>query len=159
MGIEIERKFLVHKPIWSNVVKPKGEYYRQGYLLTDPEKTIRVRVTDSTAFLTIKGKSNTLSRPEFEYEIPKAEANELLNLFAKNIIEKRRYKLRMENKWWEVDEFFGDNEGLLMAEIELGSETEEVVFPEWIGKEVTQDRRYYNSNLSLEPYKNWKHTI
>lgn len=155
MDIEIERKYLVHKEKWAKLDKPKGIFFRQGYLLPDPQKTIRVRLTEKTGFLTIKGLSVKASRPEFEYEIPKDEAKELLDAFAITEIEKTRYEITFNNKLWEVDEFSGDNKGLIIAEIELKSETEQFDLPIWVGAEVTDDGRYYNSNLSLHPFKNW----
>lgn len=156
MGKEIERKYLVNHNLWQNMQKPKGEFYRQGYLLTDPNKTVRVRQTIGKGFLTIKGLSVGATRPEFEYEIPVEDAKELLDKFSISELTKTRYKIIFENKVWEVDEFSGDNIGLIVAEIELTSEDESLVIPAWIDKEVTGQEKYYNSNLTLEPYKNWK---
>lgn len=156
MPIEIERKYLVHPEKWKNLQKPKGEIYRQGYLLTDPHKTIRIRKTDEKGFITIKGISVGAKRQEFEYEIPKSEAEELLNQFAVSELSKIRYKIVFENYLWEVDEFSGDNEGLIVAEIELSDEQETFKIPEWIATEVTEDERYFNSNLTVNPFKNWK---
>ena len=156
MGIEIERKFLVKQEIWAQLEKPDGEFYRQGYLLTDPTKTIRVRQTSEKGFLTIKGISVGASRAEFEYEIPHGEAKELLDQFSVSELSKIRYKILFENKLWEVDEFLGENEGLMVAEIELQSEDETFCIPDWIGQEVTGEEKYYNSNLTLLPFKNWK---
>lgn len=156
MGIEIERKFLVKKEQWKKVDKTSGELYRQGYLLTDPTKTIRVRQTNDKGFLTIKGISVGASRAEFEYEIPWKEAEELLNQFAVSELSKIRYKILFEKKLWEIDEFLGDNEGLIVAEIELKSEDETFSLPDWIDVEVTDEEKYYNSNLTQNPYKNWK---
>src|SRR5436190_1509449 len=136
MGVEIERKYLIHKDLWHSIDKGKGEYLRQGYISTDPSKTIRVRVTDSKGFLTIKGSTKGISRLEFEYEIPREEAIELLNHFTSSSIEKIRYKISHIGKVWEADEFKGENEGLLLAEIELSSATETFEIPRWIGKEV-----------------------
>ena len=155
MGIEIERKYLIKKDLWSSVDKGKGIYYKQGYLLTDPNKTIRVRISDRNAFLTIKGSSKGASRLEFEYEIPLKDAQELLDAFSTSSISKIRYEVEYSGKIWEVDEFLEDNQGLIVAEIELESETESFKVPEWIGKEVTEDIKYYNSNLSLKPFKTW----
>ncbi len=155
MGIEIERKFLVHETEWENVRKPEGEFYRQGYLLSDPAKTIRVRQTPTKGFLTIKGISVGASRPEFEYEISFAEAGDLLDEFTKISLSKIRYKIRFGNHLWEVDEFLGENEGLLIAEIELAKEDEKFSLPSWIGQEVTGEQQYYNSNLISSPFKNW----
>ena len=156
MGIEIERKFLVKQEIWAQLEKPDGEFYRQGYLLTDPTKTIRVRQTSEKGFLTIKGISVGASRAEFEYEIPHEEAKDLLDQFSVSELSKIRYKILFENKLWEVDEFLGENEGLMVAEIELQSEDENFALPDWIDREVTSEEKYYNSNLTLNPYKEWK---
>lgn len=155
MGLEIERKFLVNQETWQESEKPKGHFYRQGYILTDPNKTIRVRVTDTKSFLTIKGLSVGASRPEFEYEIPKNEAEQLLDMFAVSDLTKYRYKVMFEQKLWEVDVFLGKNEGLIVAEIELSSEDETFSLPDWAEKEVTGEERYYNSNLSNKPFKSW----
>ncbi|MBP6732337.1 MAG: CYTH domain-containing protein [Chitinophagales bacterium] len=155
MPLEIERKFLVDKAKWLALDKPKPAFFRQGYLLTDPLKTIRVRQTDDAGFITIKGLSVGATREEFEYKIPKAEAGELLDKFAVAGLTKHRYKIEFKNKLWEVDEFLGDNQGLIVAEIELVSETEKFELPDWITREVTAEQKYYNSNLSVNPFKNW----
>lgn len=155
MGQEIERKYLVDKNKWNQIDKPSGLLYRQGYLLTDPNKTIRVRQTTDKAFLTIKGLSIGATRPEYEYEIPFDEAEELLDNFSISELSKIRYKILFDNKVWEVDEFLGDNIGLIVAEIELTSEDENFGIPAWVDKEVTGQEKYYNSNLTIEPYKNW----
>lgn len=155
MALEIERKYLVHQDQWDNFDKPTGQLYRQGYILKDPNKTIRVRVTDTNAYLTIKGASVGATRTEFEYEIPKEEAIELLDNFAVSELSKIRYKILHTEKLWEVDVFLGTNEGLIVAEIELLSEDEAYEIPEWISVEVTGDNKYYNSNLSVNPFKNW----
>jgi adenylate cyclase len=155
MGVEIERKFLVKPDLWQNVPKPEGKYLRQGYLVTDPEKTIRVRVKEDSGYLTIKGKSEGATRDEFEYPIPKADAEELLDKFAGVCIAKIRYEIPVAGKLWEIDEFRGENEGLLVAEIELTDEAENFTLPEWAGAEVTGDLKYYNSRLTQFPYKNW----
>ena len=155
MPLEIERKYLVNKEKWSETDKPIGQFFRQGYLLTDPNKTIRVRVTDTKSYLTIKGLSTGATRPEFEYEIPKDEAEQLLDMFAIADLTKIRYKVLFNEKLWEVDVFLGDNEGLIVAEIELKSEEEAFDLPIWAEKEVTEEDKYYNSALSVLPYKNW----
>ena len=124
--------------------------------MTDPNKTIRVRQTNEKGFLTIKGLSVGATRPEFEYEIPLNEANELLDRFSISELSKIRYIIEFQNKVWEVDEFLGENEGLIVAEIELESETEIFHNPEWIDKEVTGYEKYYNSNLTIQPFKNWR---
>lgn len=159
MGQEIERKYLVEKDKWQTFVKPKGELYRQGYIQTDPQKTIRVRLTPKNAFLTIKGLSIGATRAEYEYEIPIAEAEELLDSFSVSELSKIRYKINSNNKVWEVDEFLGDNAGLIVAEIELLSEDERFELPEWIEKEVTGEEQYYNSNLTIKPFKEWTNNI
>ena len=156
MGIEIERKFLMNPEKWEHLEKPLGEFYRQGYLLTDPTKTIRVRQTSEQGFLTIKGISVGATRKEYEYEIPLEEAKELLDQFSVAELSKIRYKISIGNHVWEVDEFSGKNAGLIVAEIELTSEDEDFEIPDWIGREVTGAEKYYNSNLVTEPYENWK---
>lgn len=156
MGIEIERKFLMNPEKWEHLEKPVGEFYRQGYLLTEPTKTIRVRQTSEQGFLTIKGISVGSTRKEYEYEIPLEEAKELLDQFAVAELSKIRYKISIGNHVWEVDEFSGKNDGLIVAEIELTSEDEHFEIPDWIGREVTGEEKYYNSNLVLEPYETWK---
>jgi adenylate cyclase len=156
MGLEIERKFLVNIEKWNNIEKPDKNYYRQGYLLTDPNKTIRVRQTGDKGYLTIKGLSVGAIRPEFEYEIPKEDARQLLDSFAECILTKIRYKIFFNGKIWEVDEFLDENLGLVVAEIELESETEQFELPDWISLEVTGEDKYYNSNIAVNPFKNWK---
>lgn len=153
MGMEIERKFLLSNDDWRPLGIPV--HYAQGYLVADGERTVRVRVAGTSAFLTIKGKSQGFSRSEFEYEIPVDEALEMLQLCAIPVIEKYRTKILFEGKIWEIDEFEGENKGLIMAEIELKSEDETFVVPPWIGQEVTGDIRYFNSNLAKNPFKNW----
>ena len=144
MATEIERKFLVIADKWP---KEAGMLYKQGYLSKHPERVVRVRFSDRGAFLTIKGKVENYSRPEFEYEIPLADAEILLKLCEKPIIEKTRYKLNHEGHLWEIDEFHGAHTGLVIAEIELSDESEVFERPEWLGEEVTGDPQYYNSNL------------
>jgi len=156
INMEIERKFLVHKDIWLSVSKPSGILYIQGYLSIDAEKVVRVRVAGDKGYLTIKGKSETFSRPEFEYEIPGAEAREILRLFAPIQVEKVRTRFPAGNRVWEVDEFHGANEGLIIAEIELESPDELFEKPLWVSEEVTMDERYYNAYLSHNPYGEWK---
>ncbi len=154
--IEIERKFLVASDAFKRDFVRKN-YIAQGYLNSTPERTVRVRIKGETGYLTIKGKSNEtgLSRFEWEKEIALAEAKALLLLCEKGIIEKNRYEVKVGEHLFEVDEFFGENEGLLIAEVELQSESENFEKPNWLGKEVTQDQRYYNSNLSKNPFLNW----
>jgi len=155
MGLEIERKYLVNKEKWNSIEKPKKTLFRQGYLLTDPNKTIRVRLTDSKGYLTIKGLSVGATRPEFEYEIPRDEAEQLLDYFSISDLKKIRYEILFKDKLWEVDEFLGDNLGLIVAEIELKSESEFFELPDWIDREVTGEEKYYNSNLSINPFVKW----
>jgi len=155
MAIEIERKFLVDHDQWRLLNKPEGKHYRQGYILSDDIKTIRVRVTDEHGYITIKGKTKGISRLEYEYTIPVNEGVELLNNFAVSELEKIRYCINYEGKVWEVDEFLGDNQGLLIAEIELDDEAETFKLPPWITVEVTGDKKYYNSALSIEPFNTW----
>jgi adenylate cyclase len=155
MAQEIERKYLVDHTRWKELEKPAGDVYRQGYLLTDPQKTIRVRLTTTHAYLTIKGLSVGATRPEYEYEIPQQDARELLDKFAITELSKTRYKIIYHNKTWEVDEFAGNNAGLIVAEIELTSEDEPFEIPEWVAVEVTGEGKYYNSNLTIRPYKSW----
>jgi len=156
MGVEIERKFLVDHDKWAQVTKPEGTHFRQGYILSDATRTIRVRTTDKTGYITIKGASAGISRKEYEYEIPVGEGNELLDNFALSELKKIRYCIDFEGKVWEVDVFFDDNEGLITAEIELDSETEEFTKPGFIADEVSDQDKYYNSSLSVHPFKDWK---
>lgn len=131
--------------------------YRQGYIFFDKDKSVRVRVFNDKGYLTVKGTSTGISRLEYEYEIPVGEANEILEyLCEKPVIEKLRYKFQFEGFTWEVDEFLGENEGLVIAEIELPDENAVFKKPDWIGREVTGDPRYLNSNLVKNPYKNFK---
>ena len=155
MPKEIERKFLLRPDKWPQLSKPAGQHYRQGYLLTDPQKTIRVRATDTHGFITIKGLNTGATRDEYEYEIPVQEANELLDKFAVSELSKIRYKIPFQGHTWEVDEFLGKNAGLIVAEIELVREDEDFDIPDWIAREVTGDERYYNSNLTIRPFKDW----
>lgn len=155
MGLEIERKFLVDKAQWEAADKGEKFYYRQGYLMTEADKTIRVRVTDTEGYLTIKGKSTGATRLEFEYPIPRSEAMALLDNFSSSDITKWRFKVLVGGKIWEVDEFLGDNEGLIVAEIELTAEDEYFEKPVWVTQEVTHDTRYFNSALSILPFKKW----
>jgi CYTH domain-containing protein len=155
MPFEIERKFLVNKTLWETLEKPEANFFRQGYLHADPQKTIRVRVTDAAGFITIKGATTGASRLEYEYEIPRNEAIELLDQFAETSLTKYRYFIPYQGKTWEVDAFLAENEGLLVAEIELDSENEKFEKPEWLGEEVTGQQKYYNAQLAVNPYKNW----
>ena len=155
MGVEIEKKFLLAGNDWKELAE--GASYRQGYLSSVKERTVRVRTIRDKGFLTIKGISVGATRLEYEYEIPFEEANELLNeLCEKPLIEKNRYKVNLGEHTWEIDEFFGENEGLVVAEIELESEKQQFIKPPWVGEEVTGDPRYFNSNLINNPFKQWK---
>jgi len=156
MGYEIERKFLVRKDLWYALKKPAGKEIIQAYLVNEPGKVVRIRLTDTEGYLTIKGASTGATRPEYEYPIPRREALELVETFTSKRIEKTRYNIQFQRHLWEVDEFFGDNDGLIIAEIELEHEDEPYERPPWVGEEVTSDLRYYNSNLSEHPFCSWK---
>ena len=154
MGKEIERKFLVSGEEWKR--GSPGVAYRQGYLSTVKERTVRVRTVGDKGFLTIKGVTVGVSRSEFEYAIPAEDANLLLNdLCEKPLIEKRRHYIAYHGFTWEVDEFLGANRGLVVAEIELSSPDQVFARPAWVGAEVTGDPRYANSSLSAHPYTTW----
>lgn len=154
MAQEIERKFLVNNDSWRN--NRRGKPYRQGYLSTDKERTVRVRTAGDEAFITIKGISSGATRSEYEYKIPLADANEMLDrLCERPLIEKTRYRIPHENHVWELDEFGGENRGLVLAEVELKDEHEHLSCPSWVGREVTDDPRFYNVNLVAHPYSKW----
>ena len=153
MGTEIERKFLVVGDGWRGLAE--GTVIRQGYLSTVAQRTVRVRLAGDQAYLTVKGPSVGATRAEFEYEIPVADAEQLLAMCEGPLIEKIRYRIPADEVVWEVDEFQGDNAGLLVAECELKTADQEFARPEWLGNEVTDDARYYNANLSKQPFKNW----
>ena len=157
MALEIERKFLVDAKKWQPHVP--GTLLCQGYLSIDPNPTVRVRIAGDKAFLTIKGRTETISRPEFEYEIPVADAQEMLKLAISNPVEKIRYEVMFEGFLWEVDVFSGKNAGLIIAEIELESENQDFARPDWLLNEVSGDRRYYNSYLSEHPFQEWADTM
>lgn len=155
--IEIERKFLVT----SDAFKKEAHDIKriiQGFLSTDKERTVRVRLKGEHGFLTVKGSSSEdgLSRFEWETEISKSDAEALLKLCEKGIIDKIRYEVQIENHLFEIDEFFGDNEGLIIAEVELNHVLEVFKKPQWLGKEVTGNINYYNSQLSKKPFNTWK---
>ena len=154
--LEIERKFLVTSDSYKKEAFSKKRII-QGYLSSNPERTVRVRIKENKAYLTIKGNSNAsgMSRFEWEKEISVDDAKNLLLLCEKGVIDKTRFEVKVGNHTYEVDEFYGENEGLEMAEIELQSETELFEKPDWLGEEVTNDNRYYNSYLSKNPFKNW----
>ncbi len=155
MAQEIERKFLVRGDFRRDA--SQSVRIRQGYLCSVPERTVRVRIRGDKAYITVKGLGNAtgVSRFEWEKEISVADAEELLKLCEPGMIDKTRYLVNAGAHTYEVDEFHGDNEGLVVAEIELNSENEEFFRPDWLGREVTGDRRYYNSSLSGNPYRNW----
>ena len=155
MGVEIERKFLLNGEAWRALGEPT--LLRQGYLSLDAARTVRVRIEGARAFLTIKGKSVGATRGEWEYPIPVEEAAELLDsLCQQPLVEKYRRRIAIGAHTWEVDEFLGANAGLVVAEIELACEDEVFEKPDWIGREVTGDARYFNSNLIRHPYSQWK---
>jgi len=155
MAIEIERKFLVDHKQWKQIQSKQQKQIRQGYLSTDPEKTIRVRISGNDAFLTIKGKNKGAVRTEFEYAIPPDDATTLLNHMCTGELSKIRHLIPHGNHTWEVDVFSGKNEGLIVAEIELQSENETFEKPKWLGEEVTHDKRFFNSNLVKTPFCEW----
>ncbi len=154
MGIEIERKFLVTTTDW----KQQGQsvHLCQGYICSDPGRIVRVRIEGEQAMLTIKGKTEGISRGEWEYPIPVQDARELLSgLCTQPLIEKYRYRILYQGLMWEVDEFLGDNAGLIVAEVELESESQAFVRPAWLGEEVSHDHRYANANLLKHPFCQW----
>lgn len=155
--IEIERKFLITSEAYKKEASSKTLFI-QAYLNTHPERTIRIRIQADKAFMTIKGNSSEsgVSRFEWEKEIPVDEAQQLLKLCEPGKIEKYRYLVPVGQHVFEVDEFLGDNQGLSIAEVELNSEHERFLKPEWLGEEVTGQNQYYNSQLTINPYKNWK---
>lgn len=155
--VEIERKFLVKSADFKEQAFAHNKI-AQGYLSAVPERTVRVRIKGERGFITIKGVSQQggMSRFEWENEIPLDEALELLKLCEKGKIEKTRYEIKLGKHIFEVDEFYGENEGLVMAEVELESETETFEKPDWLGEEVTNDPRYYNAYLSKNPFKEWE---
>jgi adenylate cyclase len=155
MAIEIERKFLIQGDGWRNLAL--GTVYRQGYLATGSDRTVRVRIAGNSAYLTIKSASVGISRAEFEYEIPIADAAQLLDtLCDRPLIEKTRYKIMHQGVLWEVDEFSGENQGLIVAEVELTAPDQALELPDWIGQEVSDDPRYFNSNLVKHPFQRWE---
>ena len=154
MATEIERKFLVKGDQWRLLAT--GTIYRQGYLSTKKDCSVRVRLAGNQAYLTIKGVTEGCSRAEYEYPIPAKDAQEMLdNLCQAPLIEKTRYKIDYAGLIWEVDEFAGENQGLIIAEVELTDENQSIELPDWVGKEVSDDARYFNANLVQHPYSQW----
>jgi len=153
MPVEIERKFLVTGSGWRD-----GQVTRicQGYLNRAKERTVRVRILGGKGFLTIKGINSGAARAEYEYEIPISHAEELLKICDGPVLEKNRYVVGYNGVIWEVDEFLGENEGLIVAEVELKSEDQSFDRPDWVGQEVTDEPRYFNSNLCSHPYRKWR---
>lgn len=156
MAVEIEHKYLVESDLWNSVVPNKIVNIKQGYLSSDPNVSVRVRVLDDKGFVTVKGKTLGAKRLEFEYEIPLVDAEQMLREFGQRCVEKKRHYVLIENKIWEVDVFEGLNEGLIIAEIELTSEDERYFKPDWVTLDITQDYKYSNSNLAIHPYSTWK---
>lgn len=155
MGKEIERKFLTISDEWRE--NAKGILYVQGYLSTDAERVVRVRIAGDQGYITIKGAADGIARDEFEYKIPASEARAMIdNLCLPGVIEKMRYKVNFGGLTWEVDEFMGANKNLVVAEVELPSASHPVKLPPWVGKEVSTDARYTNASLSQKPYSQWK---
>lgn len=154
MGQEIERKFLVTNLL--SVSLGKGEVIQQGYLSYSAANEVRVRLKSQQAFLTIKSSRKGIARSEFEYAIPRDEAETMIRELCEHKVEKTRYQVEISELLWEVDIFAGDNEGLVLAEVELPLETQPVKLPQWVAQEVTEDVRYYNANLAQNPYKHWK---
>ena len=154
MAIEIERKYLVRPGAWAP--RDAGTHFTQGYLSGQTERTVRVRIEGDSAKLTIKGPTMGISRLEFEYPLPVADARILLDrLCERPLIDKQRYVEWHGRHRWEIDVFHGDNEGLIVAEVELDAEDDEVQLPPWAGDEVSSDPRYSNSSLVRNPFKNW----
>lgn len=153
MAKEIERKFLVKETRFLRDLR--GEEMVQAYLLSDADATIRLRIVESSAWLTVKGRTHGMTRHEYEYSIPLSDAREMLSLCEPGKIEKRRYRIAHGLHVWDVDVFSGENEGLVVAEVELRNEKEKPEIPPWAGEEVTGDARYYNSSLSKKPFSSW----
>lgn len=158
MGIETERKYLVKGDDWKK--QGKGQFYQQGYLSSHPDRTVRVRTAGNSGYLTIKGRTTGASRSEYEYPIPYPDAQEMLDqLCEKPIIKKIRYRIDYKGLVWEVDEFQGENRGLVVAEVELTDEQQLVVLPDWVDREVTAEARYYNANLVSHPFSQWDESV
>jgi adenylate cyclase len=157
MATEIERKFLVRDNSWRKGSIVKEVRYRQGYMTSGEAASVRIRISNHDAYLNIKSATLGIKRQEFEYPIPEQDAQEMLDtLCHKPLIEKTRFYLEYQGHTWEVDVFEGDNEGLVVAEVEMESEDEDFEKPSWLGEEVSEDPRYYNTCLVRHPYKDWK---
>jgi len=154
MALEIERKYLLKNNDWKTLIKEEISI-KQGYLNSEKERTVRVRTYGEKGIITIKGKNNNLTRKEFEYSIPLADALEMLKLAEMPLIEKTRFIIINDGNTWEIDVFEGVNKGLVVAEIELESETEKFEVPEWIGEEVSTDPKYFNACLINHPFTEW----
>lgn len=154
MAVEIERKFLVRDDSWQD--GSPGIRMSQGYLCADGDRTVRIRIAGPKAWLTIKGRTVGIARPEFEYAVPPDEAAAMLAMCLPGAIEKTRHRIPHGSHVWEVDVFHGANEGLVVAEVELADDAEEPMLPSWIGDEVSGDSRYFNSALAREPFTGWK---
>jgi len=155
MAVEIEKKFLVTSKDWKE--GSSSTIYYQGYLCSGSGQTVRVRIAGDKAWLTIKGKHTNISRLEFEYPLPKDDAQVMLaEVCEQPIIHKRRFLKIYKGFTWEIDEFYGDNQGLVVAEIELTSEDQQFPRPDWLGEEVSHESRYYNASLRIYPYSMWK---
>ncbi len=155
MAIEIEHKYLVDNNLWSKITPESSSVIAQAYLCIEPKSTIRIRIKDDKAYITIKSKSVGDTRDEFEYEIPLTDAQHMMKTMCSAAIEKVRHYVTFDGKLWEVDEFRGDNSGLIIAEIELNSADEKYSIPAWAIKNVSDDRNYANSNLTKNPFKTW----
>ncbi|MGD1826383.1 CYTH domain protein [Chromobacterium violaceum] len=153
MALEIERRFVVSGDGWRGLAP--AVQYRQGYLSVEKERTVRVRVVGEQAWLTLKSHISNVSRHEFEYPIPLADAQTIMGAMCPMVVDKLRHRIEHGGFVWEVDEFFGDNAGLVLAEIELPDEDTPFAKPDWVGEEVTEDGRYTNAYLSKHPYRSW----
>lgn len=155
MAKEIERRFLLKNEGWRGLAE--GEWLKQGYLSVERERTVRVRIKGDQAWLTLKANISNVSRHEFEYAIPLADAETIMSAMCPMLVEKRRHRIALGGHVWEVDEFSGQNAGLVLAEIELSDEAEAYDRPDWLGEEVTEDPRYTNAHLSRHPWPTWRH--
>ena len=156
MATEIERKFLVASDAWRNLALAAGVRIRQGYLSSVKERTVRIRVADEEAFITVKGSTTGATRREYEYAIPLADAAAMLDdLCEPGQIDKTRYRVEEQGVTFEIDEFHGKNAGLILVEVELAGEAQAFAHPDWLGREVTDDARYFNSNLAQTPVSEW----